>query len=199
MASTSGMKSRCRDKVFLIDYPAHQITGCKLPSNRQVLSTMFYNLRTVKLNVRDSATTSVDEVFVFWTKARIPTKQKRNVIVKLEKLYDDWRKMQKYKDRKTESARNAVKEFTLKLDDLFDIAHQDALAMMTSEEDKEFLLKQRQKGRPGSMLGVDLKLAQAEERLLQKQRKVLEKQLEAGNLGKHLKKNIFLVAKLYKI
>lgn len=108
--------------------------------------------------------------------------------------------MQKYKDRKTESARNAVKEFTLKLDDLFDIAHQDALTMMTSEEDKEFLLKQRQKGRPGSMLGVDLKLAQAEERLLQKQRKVLDKQLEAGNLGKHLKKkNIFLVAKLYKI
>ena len=34
----------------------------------------------------------------------------------------------------------------------------------------------------GSMLGVDLKLPQGEKRLLQKQRKVLNKQLEAGSL-----------------
>ena len=31
------------------------------------------------------------------------------------------------------------------------------------------------------MIGVDLKLVKAEDRLLQKQRKVLDKQLEAGN------------------
>ena len=40
--------------------------------------------------------------------------------------------------------------------------------MMKSEENKEFLLKQREKGRPGSMLGVDLKLARTEERKLKK-------------------------------
>ena len=109
--------------------------------------------------MRGSAKTTVDEVFVFLDKSSNFWKTKENFIVKLEKLHDDWRKMQKYKDRKTESARNAVKEFTLKLHDLFDITHQDALTMMTSEEDKEFLLKQRQKGRPGVMLGVNLKLS----------------------------------------
>ena len=51
--------------------------------------------------------------------------------------------------------------------------------MMTSEEDKEFLLKQRQNSRLGFMLGIELKVAQAEERLLQKQRKALE--IEAEN------------------
>ena len=57
MASTSGIRIRGRDKIFLIDYPAYQISSS-------------YNLRTLELNVRDSATTTVAEVFVFWTKAQ---------------------------------------------------------------------------------------------------------------------------------
>ena len=54
----------------------------------------------------------------------------------LDKLQNNWRKMQKYKNRKTERARNAIKE--PKLDGLYDIGHQNALTMTTSEEDKEF-------------------------------------------------------------
>lgn len=52
------------------------------------------------------------------------------------------------------------------LDDLFDIAAADAHQRVTmkNEEDKEFLLKQRQKGRPGSMLGIDTKLSTKEDR-----------------------------------
>ena len=42
---------------------------------------------------------------------------------------------------------------------LFDIAHQRALEMIKNEEDKEFLLAQREKRRRGSMGGIDLKLA----------------------------------------
>ncbi|KAA0183253.1 hypothetical protein HAZT_HAZT002449 [Hyalella azteca] len=38
------------------------------------------------------------------------------------------------------------------MDNLFDIAHPNALEMMQSEEDKNFLKLQRQKGRPGSMV-----------------------------------------------
>ena len=41
------------------------------------------------------------------------------------------------------------------LDDLFDIAHADALKMIKIEEDKLFLISQRKKGRPGSMSGGD--------------------------------------------
>ena len=68
--------------------------GCKLPSIRQVLAAMFYNLFTMKLNKRDSATTTVDEVFVFFFLEKLEYLQNKI------KLYDDWKKMQKYKDRK---------------------------------------------------------------------------------------------------
>lgn len=179
MASTSAIRSRTKDKIFIVGYPAHQITGCKLPSNRQVLATLFYSLRTVKLNLRDSARITIQEVLVFWGKARIPTKHVKDAITKLEKLHAEWRNVQKDQYKQSEAAKNKIKEFASKVDDIFDIAHQDALAMMKSEEDKEFLLKQREKGRPGSMLGVDLKLARAEERKLQKKLAKMNEQIQA--------------------
>ena len=40
-------------------------------------------------------------------------------------------------------------------EDLFDIAHANALNMMKIEEDKDFLIAQRQKGRPGKMGNMD--------------------------------------------
>lgn len=47
--------------------------------------------------------------------------------------------------------------------DLFDVTHQDAILWMTNEEDKAFLLAQREKGRKVSMAGIDLTLAKREE------------------------------------
>ena len=41
------------------------------------------------------------------------------------------------------------------MDDLFDIAHSDALQQMKNEDDKKFLILHQQKGRPGSVIGVD--------------------------------------------
>lgn len=58
--------------------------------------------------------------------------------------------------------------FIEKMDDLFDIAHSDALEQMKNEEDKTFLILQRQKGRPGSMIGVDQKLKYKEDRALKR-------------------------------
>ncbi|CAI6354394.1 unnamed protein product [Macrosiphum euphorbiae] len=50
------------------------------------------------------------------------------------------------------------------LDDLFDIAQADALEVIKIKEDRDFLISQRQKGRPGSMLGIDLKIINKEKR-----------------------------------
>ena len=55
------------------------------------------------------------------------------------------------------------KEFEDSLGDLFDIAHANATNMIKIE-DRKFLFAQRQKGRIGSMLGVDKKLAAIEQR-----------------------------------
>lgn len=60
-------------------------------------------------------------------------------------------------------------QFVSKLDDLFDIAHADALDLFSNEEDKAFLVAQRQKGRLGSLVGIDknkyIKEKNAEERM----------------------------------
>lgn len=42
-------------EVFLVGYVNHQVVGPKLPSNRQVLAVLFYNIREVKLTVSASA------------------------------------------------------------------------------------------------------------------------------------------------
>ena len=43
------------------------------------------------------------------------------------------------------------------LDNLFDIAYADAVARMKIEEDKMFLHRQRETGRPGCLARVDKK------------------------------------------
>lgn len=154
--------------IFLIGASNHQINGAKLPSNRQVLSVLFYNIREVKLTVRKSANLAIRECIIFWEKARIPTKALPNCVKKLVDLYLIWRELQKNCKKAKETYKSREKCFENALDNLFDIAHADALGKMRIEEDKTFLIKQRQPGRPGCLAGVDKKLADKEERSRQR-------------------------------
>ena len=63
------------------------------------------------------------------------------------------------------------------MDDLFDIAHQDALTLITIPEDREFLIAQREKRRRGCMSGTDNKLHQKEQRRMDKDSNILKRQL----------------------
>ena len=62
---------------------------------------------------------------------------------------------------KKRSAYELAKEdqFKSPFNNLFDVAHKDALILMTILKDIEFLLAQREKGRRGTMAGIDGKLA----------------------------------------
>lgn len=51
-----------------------------------------------------------------------------------------------------------------------------ALSLIKINEDKEFLILQRQKGRPGCMLGTDVKLAGIEKRKHNREKKYTEVQ-----------------------
>lgn len=165
MASTSSTISvRDNTKIYLVGHMSHQITGGKLPSNGQVLRTLFYNTRQVGLSVREAATLTLNEVTLFWEKARIPTQLKKNALVKVEKLHGEWHSLQKGSHRKSKSHEEKELAFKSKLEDLFDIAAADALSLLTNPEDIAFLKLQREKGRPGCMAGVDLKTARIEER-----------------------------------
>lgn len=152
-------------KIELIGRTSHQITGAKLPSNRQVLKVMFYNMRFVALKARESAKLAVNAAQIFWQQARIPIRAEARCVDVLVKMYEKWKLMKKTVPAKRSAAQNqVVVTFVDSLDDLFDIAAADALVTIRIEEDKKFLLMQREKGRPGCMAGVDVVLSKREQR-----------------------------------
>ena len=81
--------------IYLVGAANHQITGAKLPSNRQILAVLFFNIREVKLMVSESANLVIRECIIFWEKARIPTKSSPNCVKKLEDIHHVWRELQK--------------------------------------------------------------------------------------------------------
>lgn len=167
--------------ILMVGEVSHQILGAKLPSNRQVLQTLFYNMRFVKLVDRyESARLTIDAVLIFWQQARIPTRDLYKCSDKLIKLYNIWDSLKKTSiEKMKDGTKEKYDKFIDELDDLFDIAHSDALTMIRFEEDKKFLENQRMKGRPGSMLGVDQSLADKEAR------SQLRKQQEEARKLKH--------------
>lgn len=172
-----------KKSIFLVGDVNYQITGAKLPSNRQVLAVLFFNIREVKLTVSESANLVIRECIIFWEKARIPTKAVPNCVKKLVGLHHTWRELQK-KFKKTQDVyKRREEEFLHNLDNLFDIAHADALERMKIEQDKLFLQKQREKGRPGCLAGVDKKLYEKEERVRQRKLKEEKKRSEQMCFG----------------
>lgn len=158
---------RTSTSIYLVGHEYSQILGSKLPSNKQVLCAFFHNHRNIKLSVKDSAKIAVQEASVFWAKAQIPIRQEYHCVQKLVNLHTEWKILLKGRNKDTETQRRKEEEFVDKLDDVFDIAHKNALQLMKNVVDKEFLLSQRKKGRPGSLIGVDFKAIQKEKRKLQ--------------------------------
>lgn len=153
-----------RKEIFLIGDVKHQITGSKLPSNGQVLAVLFYNIREVNLSVNESANLTIRECIIYWEKARIPTKSLPNCVKKLVVLYQVWRDLQKNAKKTQEAFKQRREEFLSNLNNLFDIAHADALQLININEDRVFLQRQREPGRPGHLAGVDKKLSEKEEK-----------------------------------
>ena len=71
--------------------------------------------------------------------------------------------------RKSETEEGKRDSFRDSLQDLFDIAHKNAMTINTIEEIQQFLKAHREKGRRGSMAGIDVKLAKQERKDLQDQ------------------------------
>lgn len=183
--ATSTVKTRQAEEklrnIALIGKVSHQIVGAKLPSNRQMFEVFFYNMRFVKLDAKSSADLTIDAALIFWAQARIPTRRKDKCVDLLLRMYEEWKKLQKHKVVTMAAAmKQKYDKFMSNLDNLFDISHADAMQMMTNDEDKEFLEKQRMDGRPGSMLGIDQKLAAKEKR------SQLRKEEEEARKSKHL-------------
>lgn len=155
MAST-----RHRKSLYVIGTPESEILGAKLPSNKQVLSKFLYHHTVEKKTLRESSKTTFIAVKSFWEKAGIPTRASQHCQSKIENLYTKWFNLKKHRDRKTETQEEKLKAFVSDFDNLFDVAHQDALSTIR-KEDRLFLQAQREPGRRGiigSLDRVDLEL-----------------------------------------
>ncbi|GBM08874.1 hypothetical protein AVEN_57426-1 [Araneus ventricosus] len=152
--------------IYLTGSGRHQITGRKLPSNRQVLSVLFYNLHEVKLSIRESANLVVRECLIFWEKKRIPTRATPHYVKKIMEMYNHWRNLQKSACRRSETQEENERNFISDLNNLFDIAHANALEIIKIEENRKFLLSQGEPGRRVCLMGIAMKLAKREERVL---------------------------------
>ena len=67
-------------------------------------------------------------------------------------------KLKKNKNRKSETLKINEEAFTEEFPNLSDVSHGNAFQMITIQEDRDFLLVQRESGRRGSMVGLDRKL-----------------------------------------
>lgn len=160
--------TRSGSSIWLVGGTKEQFQTSKLPSRGDVLKVLFHYHTDEKMSLKDSIDKSVSLLLPIWDMARIPTKARNHVVEHIRKLHGDWQGLKKRISRS--SATNLSNQATFKdsLDDLFDIAHQDAMSIIKIVEDRLFLQAQREKGRRGKMGGVDRALALKEQRAMKR-------------------------------
>lgn len=183
MMSTPSASSTRRRKLFLVGSVKHAITGSKLPSIGDVLNVLFYNLRYRRLDLNASAALLAEEILLYWKKARIPTRNPDKVRQKIKDLHKSWQNLQKNATKSSQIHREREEAFKNTFDNLFDIAAMNAMQMMKIEEDREFLIQQRKKGREGCMIGVDRNLVAREARKRDREAKEEERRKQLSNIA----------------
>jgi hypothetical protein len=179
------MQTRKND--YLIS-PVERIEGSKLPSRRQALGHFLYLHQNQRKSVREASSALIDRVQEMWKMAGIPTRHKQDAIKKIEELFAGWQGLKKSALRKTEHQVTNEGNFLETMDELFDIAHANALNLITIQEDKDFLLAQREKGRRGTMSVLDktlqAKRARVEDRTQARKRQQEKEEKEIAEMQK---------------
>ena len=164
------MASRTRSKkaIWLIGSPNPTLPGQKLPSKAEVLRFLMF----LHVEMNETLTASVNqtslELMNIWSTEGIPTKHLPDVVVHVRKLHTTWQGLKKSINRKTATNIEKQDNFKADLDELFDIAHADAMNLIKIDEDKEFLASQREKGRPGKIGSLDYKTARTSEKIMKR-------------------------------
>ena len=159
------MQPKSREKLFLLDVsPKSDILGSRLPSKKQVLSFMSYQITVLKRSKRESAVATLIKRRTFLD--RIPTSRDDNIVKKVLSLYEEWKNLRFSSISRKNLVSQMAKEKAFRdgANNFFDIARQDALNTIVLKEDKEFLLAERATGRRGALVGIDIKLAHKEQR-----------------------------------
>ncbi|XP_062534037.1 uncharacterized protein LOC134203076 [Armigeres subalbatus] len=107
-------------------------------------------MKNQHLSIKPAAKTVVTELQFFWEIYRIPLMQHYNAVVKLLKLFNKMRAIIKKSSHAGDKQKEQESNFINNLDRLFDIARRNALNLIKNDKDKQFLILQREVGRPGS-------------------------------------------------
>ena len=137
--SSMAKATRSKTNLYLLGDSMTQLSGSELPSLRMALGFFLYHHLELKKTIRQSSANTITELAKFSQKARIPMRDHQNCQTKLEHAFEEWRLLKKNKARlsTTQCVRESV--FSAKLDDLFDVAHADALTSQSVlQEDKDF-------------------------------------------------------------
>ena len=90
-----------RDKWYLVKNLCEDITGAKLPSNKQVLQYFLHLHRIQNKPVRTAAGEVVKKFSIFWAKANVPVRHKPDCINQVQKLFKCWADLKKNSSRNT--------------------------------------------------------------------------------------------------
>jgi len=151
--------TRSNTEIYLIGFTNDVIHGSRLPSRKQTLQFFFYQLKANQKTVRESAHITIEHVAQFWNKAHLPMTTMQHAIGRLEKMYAEWRNLQKASKRGGPTQIAKEETFLESLEKTFNIAHADAEVLIQNPEDKAFLQAQLGDGRKtSSMAQVDTKL-----------------------------------------
>ena len=158
--------TRSASSIWLVGATNETFQTSKLPSRGDILKVLFYYHTDEAMSLKESIDKSVSLLLPIWEMARIPTKARNHVVEHVRKLHAEWQCLKKNINRSSATNLSNQEKFCERLDDLFDIAHQGAMSTIKIEEDRLFLVAQREKGRRGKMGGVDKAHALKEERAI---------------------------------
>lgn len=149
--------TRSFSALWLLDkLPQDNNFGSLLPSKEQVLLFFIHQHQQLKMPIAEATIQTSNKLKEIWAKARLPTKTEANIHLSIKKLYQDYLQLRKEKSRLLEGAVMRRTIWKDDLQDLFDISSADVLERKdVLDEDRQFLLSQREDRMTSSMGSLD--------------------------------------------
>ena len=165
------------------------ITGCRLPTTRQVLLCFlaYHDSKNNKSTIRDAANAAVDAVLPFYERARVPHINSWKMAERIEKLFHSMLPLLKIPiaRRTTDTSQKRITEFKENLNTTMKFWPGNALDVMTNESDKQFLASMMT-DRVATMGSTDSVLSEKEKRIAVRrnaeEERILREQQRKGEL-----------------
>ena len=146
------MSTRSQTFVWEIGYlTTGDLSGVKLPSQREVLKCYFYFRKMLKFGRIASKDRALMLCVAFWEAAKFPSDVFQNIKKKFDGLLTKYEKLIIHKDRNTDTEIKKRISFQELLDTLFDITHYTTLKQKNYTEKKMFLFLHKKPGRPSNL------------------------------------------------